>query len=332
MTAWAQKQKGFTIVELLIVVVVIAILAAITILAYNGIQQRARASALQTTVTDVAKRIEAEKAGSASEQYPSSLASLNISSADVNYYYSPDDNSYCITKTDGSMRYSATSNNPAAVEGDCGINGIVGWYKMNNNGVDDGPSGANASLTSVISVTGQNGQANGAYSFNGTDSQLYAPSYFGLTNTNATLSTWVYTFSSSDYGAFIRVGTASGSGSDAAGYGIGMGDSTMSNAGTRLGAIFEGRRWIMSTTNIPLNTWNHVALTIDGSGVPTLYLNGTRVGVYPGSTALNPTVQGTAIGGYQTSRFFGGRLDDARFYNRALTDAEIAGMYAAGAQ
>jgi prepilin-type N-terminal cleavage/methylation domain-containing protein len=35
------KQRGFTIVELLIVIVVIAILAAITIVAYNGIQTRA---------------------------------------------------------------------------------------------------------------------------------------------------------------------------------------------------------------------------------------------------------------------------------------------------
>ncbi len=39
---WAKnKQSGFTIVELLIVIVVIAILAAITVVAYNGIQQRA---------------------------------------------------------------------------------------------------------------------------------------------------------------------------------------------------------------------------------------------------------------------------------------------------
>jgi prepilin-type N-terminal cleavage/methylation domain-containing protein len=39
---WAKrKTQGFTIVELLIVIVVIAILAAITIVAYNGIQQRA---------------------------------------------------------------------------------------------------------------------------------------------------------------------------------------------------------------------------------------------------------------------------------------------------
>lgn len=38
------KQRGFTIVELLIVIVVIGILAAIVIVAYNGVQSRARDS------------------------------------------------------------------------------------------------------------------------------------------------------------------------------------------------------------------------------------------------------------------------------------------------
>jgi len=47
------KKSGFTIVELLIVIVVIGILAAITIVAYNGIQQRARVSTAQSDMRNI---------------------------------------------------------------------------------------------------------------------------------------------------------------------------------------------------------------------------------------------------------------------------------------
>lgn len=46
-------QIGFTIVELLIVVVVIAILAAITVISYNGISQQAKTSASLSTAEQV---------------------------------------------------------------------------------------------------------------------------------------------------------------------------------------------------------------------------------------------------------------------------------------
>ena len=51
--------SGFTIVELLIVVVVIAILAAITIVSYNGITSRANTSAAQSAANTVMKKSEA---------------------------------------------------------------------------------------------------------------------------------------------------------------------------------------------------------------------------------------------------------------------------------
>jgi prepilin-type N-terminal cleavage/methylation domain-containing protein len=52
------KHSGFTIVELLIVIVVIAILAAISIVAYNGIQQRARDSTRKSDINNLAKLLE----------------------------------------------------------------------------------------------------------------------------------------------------------------------------------------------------------------------------------------------------------------------------------
>ncbi|MGH7218222.1 MAG: type IV pilin protein [Candidatus Microsaccharimonas sp.] len=54
---WELKQKGFTIVELLIVVVVIAILAAITIVSYNGITQQSRLSVMQSDISAMNKAI-----------------------------------------------------------------------------------------------------------------------------------------------------------------------------------------------------------------------------------------------------------------------------------
>ena len=50
-------QTGFTIVELLIVIVVIAILAAITIVTYNGIQDRSKDSAVQADLRNLAVRV-----------------------------------------------------------------------------------------------------------------------------------------------------------------------------------------------------------------------------------------------------------------------------------
>lgn len=54
-----KKQKGFTIVELLIVIVVIAILATLVIVTFTGIQRKARDSQRQTDINAVASHVEA---------------------------------------------------------------------------------------------------------------------------------------------------------------------------------------------------------------------------------------------------------------------------------
>lgn len=62
MISLKKRQDGFTIVELLIVIVVIGILAAIVITTYSGIQSKGRNTKRTTDVTSIQNKIEAYNA------------------------------------------------------------------------------------------------------------------------------------------------------------------------------------------------------------------------------------------------------------------------------
>ncbi len=68
--------SGFTIVELLIVIVVIGILAAITIVAYNGVQNRASDTSVQSDLRNIAKQLEVGRVDSTTDSYPTNNTTL----------------------------------------------------------------------------------------------------------------------------------------------------------------------------------------------------------------------------------------------------------------
>ena len=73
-TIHSKQHKGFTLVELLIVIVIIGILAAISFVAYNGIAGKANDSAVQQDLTNIAKKLEMYYAEQG--EYPSTTAQL----------------------------------------------------------------------------------------------------------------------------------------------------------------------------------------------------------------------------------------------------------------
>lgn len=83
--------KGFTIVELLIVIVVIGILATITIVAYNNVISRANLTSAQAAAASVARKAEAYNAEKSA--YPTTFAQLT---ADPNETYGITTGSYTL--------------------------------------------------------------------------------------------------------------------------------------------------------------------------------------------------------------------------------------------
>ena len=81
-----QTQKGFTIVELLIVVIVISILAAITIISYNGITNRANAAAVKSAAVTVEKKSELYLTDSGNSRYPIVNTELTTASPSTTFY------------------------------------------------------------------------------------------------------------------------------------------------------------------------------------------------------------------------------------------------------
>lgn len=333
--------SGFTIVELIVVIVVIGILAGIVIVGYGNWQDSMAKKEVQSDLNMAASAMKnANNFGSSG--YPAAIpttfqSSPNVTMTGGGFNEGAD---YCLQAQSISkptIVWYLSDDMSAPQSGNCsGISGLVGWWQLDGNASDQSGVGNNGSANNLVATTGQNGQANSAYTFNGTNSYIDAGASTTLAFTdNFTLSAWIKPTSYHTVGyvglmnGIIARGPAS-----TFNYTLQATNATTITFIKRTGAEalqFYNFTGLSSLTN----TWKLVTLTVK-SGTATLYINGVvagtqAVGAIAGATNDRLTI-GAETGVSQPETFFIGAIDDVRVYGRALPPGDVSDLFSAGAQ
>lgn len=119
--------KGFTIIELLIVIVIIGILAAITLVSYSGVTQRTNNSSAEQAAQAVARKLETYN--SATGSFPAAISSLTGDSS-KDYYIAPSVATFTLGSTEPSspstVKYLKCGTTPNTSQSDITTTNITG--------------------------------------------------------------------------------------------------------------------------------------------------------------------------------------------------------------
>lgn len=136
-----KKRTGFTIVELLVVIVIIGILATITVVSYSGITKKAAEATLQADLANASKQLKVYKAEN--DAYPTA----------IDCSATPAAKTICLkASSGGTFTYSANNGvNPVSFKlYETSSNGMI--YKVTNN-TSPALSAVPGVLTALVSPT-----------------------------------------------------------------------------------------------------------------------------------------------------------------------------------
>jgi len=337
--------KGFTIVELLVVIVVIGILVTLSVVAYNGIQQGARDKSVLSDL-DALDGIETDygikNSVSGIAYYSgntSDVATLGFTPSDGNVIdVVVNSTDYCIrgynpngNKNSISNSYTKESTPGACVAqsaslsagGTGGGSALVGWWKLNGNASDSSGNGNNGTISGAVPTNGQTGLSNTAYSFNGSGQYITIPTVHDIAQ--GTIGLWAKLASTQPSVNFYIFSHPGGATNNRIYINT---NSTGTSVNSRLGTGTT-----IGSSSITASTWHFLVLTWSGTNA-TLYIDGTdatTTSVFSGFTA---TVPSSYLGCFSNAggECINGSVDDVRIYTRALNGSEVSSLYSAGAQ
>lgn len=207
--------------------------------------------------------------------------------------------------------------------------GLVACYDFSGNANDGTGNGYDGTVTNATPTTDRFGNANSAYSFNGTTSNYITIPTSSLNMNQYSYSAWVYLNSlptTNNRYWVLSIGSASGDqylnyNTNSFGQGWGSGGY---NSTTPHGFIYDN-------TTAALNQWYHLVVT-RSTTKSKFYVNGVLVDSV--SVPINNTPyygSGTLkakIGiRFDNTNPFDGKIDDIRIYNHPLADEDVSTLY-----
>jgi len=321
-----QRNLGFTIVELLIVIVVIGVLAAIILVTYSGLSQKATIATISSDLENASKQLKLDQV--LNNAYPASLAAANSgkgvqSSPGTTYpQYSVNNStnpqSFCINALNNSINYRITNNNAPTV-GDCSDFASSLRFDAGNTASYPGSGttftdlSSNGNTGTLLNGALYDSSGGGSIKLDGTNDYVDAGAGSNLNaitgSVSYTLEAWIKPLVVGTAG-IVDMGT-----SGANGFGLHL-------TGTNLNFGSHGAGNFNSVATLTAGNWYYVAGVYNNAASPTsaIYINGAQdtTGTV-GATGAHTT---SLTIGYFTA-YFNGYISQVTVNNRALSSAEI---------
>ncbi|HZL92980.1 MAG TPA: LamG-like jellyroll fold domain-containing protein, partial [Vicinamibacterales bacterium] len=199
-----------------------------------------------------------------------------------------------------------------------GLVAAYGFEEGTGTSTTDGSGNSNTGTVSGATWTTA-GRFGNALQFDGSNDRVNVADAASLDlTTGMTLAAWVYPTSATGWRAVVMKEATSSTEA----YLLYANDSANRPAGyVRAGGSL---RSVRGTAALPVNTWSHVATTYDGTTL-RLFVNGTQVGTLAVTGAIATSNRALRIGSKGSTRYFAGRIDEVRVFNRALSVSELQG-------
>jgi hypothetical protein len=168
-----------------------------------------------------------------------------------------------------------------------------------------------------------------AFSLDGLNDYIRIPDSPSLRPTSLTLEAWVNFSTTSSGGKILYKGLA-GTGGNNGSWQIQWASLEL-NAG--IGDLTPGTNQVLHVPWYPVvGRWYHVAYAFDrNTASQSLYLDGALVASGAQTKTIAYDAQPVQIGQTENFGFVNGLIDEAAIYNRALSGAEVAAIFNAGA-